>query len=77
MFYGKTYEQPGDKKKGFFEQKRRLLWASLLGAENWLRRVRFFWRKKEGMLGDFSGAENRACWVFLLQQNNQICMQIG
>ena len=38
---------------------------------------------------DFSGAENRACWVFffgaenqqrqffLLQLNSQICMQIG
>ena len=50
---------------------------------------RFFWSRKQGMLGDFSGVENRACWafspwsrksaatIFWLQQNSQICMQIG
>ena len=42
-----------------------------MGVSSWSRKLAaqgaFFWREKEGMLGDFSGAENRACWVFLLQ----------
>ena len=31
----------------------------------------FFWSRKEGMLGDFSGAENRACWAIFLGAENQ------
>ena len=68
---------------------RRFLLKKSEEAEKQARRSIFFWSRKEGMLGDFSGAENRACWafspwsrksaaaIFLLQQNSQICMQIG
>ena len=55
----------------FLEQKRRLLWVSLLGAENWLCRVRFSGKKKE-VCWAFSGAQKSAAAIFLLQQNNLI-----
>ena len=33
--------------------------------------MRFFLEQKQGVLGDFSGAENRACWAIFSGAENR------